>query len=253
MSPSDKLTIDTPEQITLEFPLAGIGSRFLALALDTLIQTFTYLIFFLIFAWFAPDLERIWPKGTTWAVAILVILGFILYSGYFALFETLWNGQTPGKRAVRIRVIKDSGRPISVYEAIARNVMRIIDQLPGMYAVGIISVFISSRNKRLGDFVAGTAVVHETAIAELQPAWRAEDAKIAPAYNVTQISVPDLELIEAFLQRRYDLGSDVRQRTAVQIAGRMRQKLQVTPDGISDEEFLEKLARERRDVAGFAG
>lgn len=253
MSPSDKLTIDTPEQIPLEFPLAGIGSRFLAVALDTLIQTFAYLIFLLIFSWFEPDLARIWPKGMTWAMAMLIILGFIIYSGYFALFETVWNGQTPGKRAVRIRVIKDSGRPISVYEAIARNVMRIIDQLPGIYAVGIISAFISSRSKRLGDFVAGTVVVHETALTELQPAWQADKASIAPAYNVGQLSLGDLELIEAFLQRRYDLALDVRQRTAGQISARLRQKLQIAQDpASSDEDFLEKLARERRDIAGFS-
>jgi len=247
VSPSDKLTIDTPEQIPLEFPLAGIGSRFLALALDSLIQTFAYLIFWLLFAWFEPDLTKIWPKATTWAFAILIIIGFILYSGYFALFETLWNGQTPGKRAVRIRVIKDSGRPISVYEAIARNVIRLIDQLPSIYAVGMISVFLSSRNKRLGDYVAGTVVVHESALTELQPVWQMEKAEVASPLKVSLISLADLELIETFLQRRYDLGLEVRKQTAEQIAGRMRQKLQITPDGTSDEDLLEKLARERRD------
>ena len=252
MSPSDKLTIDTPEQIPLEFPLAGIGSRFLALALDSLIQTFAYLILWLLFAWFEPDLSKIWPKATTWAFAILIIIGFILYAGYFAVFETIWNGQTPGKRAVRIRVIKDSGRPIAVYEAIARNVIRLVDQFPSIYAVGLISVFLSSRNKRLGDYVAGTVVVHESALTELQPAWQAEKTDAAAPVNVSSISLSDLELIETFLQRRYDLALDIRERTAEQIAGRMRQKLQIAADGTSDENFLEKLARDRRDIAGYS-
>ena len=83
----DKLTIETPEQIPLEFPLAGIGSRFLAIALDMLIQ---------VLGW-------------------LLLIAFVLYAGYYALFEIFWNGQTPGKRLVRIRVIGDSGRPITVY------------------------------------------------------------------------------------------------------------------------------------------
>ena len=253
MSPSDKLTIDTPEQIPLEFPLAGIGSRFLAVALDSLIQFFGWLVIILLFTWFEPDLRRIWPKATTWAFAIVVIFGFIIFSGYFAVFETVWNGQTPGKRAVRIRVIKDSGRPISVYEAIIRNVIRIIDEIPGFYAVGIISIFISSRNKRLGDFAAGTVVVHETALTELQPARDAQKNNMGSPYNVANLSLADLELIEAFLQRRYDLAVEVRQRSAEQIAGRMRQKLQITTDtAASDEDFLEKLARERRDIAGFS-
>ena len=140
-----------------------------------------------------------------------------------------------------------------MYEAIARNVMRAVDQFPGIYGVGIISVFLSSRNKRVGDYVAGTVVVHESAVAELQPGWQAENASVPTAYNVGQISLADLELIEAFLQRRYDLGLDVRGRTSEQIAARMRQKLQITPEGASDEDFLEKLARERRDIAGFSG
>lgn len=252
MSPSDKLTIDTPEQIPLEFPLAGIGSRFLAVALDSLIQFFGWLVLALLFAWFEPDLTRIWPKAAVWAFAILVILGFVIFSGYFAVFETVWNGQTPGKRAVRIRVIKDSGRPISVYEAIIRNVIRVVDEIPGFYAVGIISIFVSARNKRLGDFAAGTVVVHENALTELQPAWEADKTKEGSAYNVANLSLADLELIEAFLQRRYDLGAEVRQRSAEQIATRMRQKLQITTGAAaSDEDFLEKLARERRDIAGF--
>jgi uncharacterized RDD family membrane protein YckC len=252
VSPSDKLTIDTPEQIPLEFPLAGIGSRFLALALDSLIQTFGFMAVALLFTWFEPDLARIWPKAGVWVFAILVILWFLVFSGYFAVFETVWNGQTPGKRAVRIRVIKESGRPISVYEAIIRNVIRIIDQIPGVYAVGIISIFVSARNKRLGDFAAGTVVVHEAALTELQPAWEAAN-QVVPVYNVAQLSLADLELIEAFLQRRYDLTLDVRQRSAEQIAARMRQKLQITNDGAkSDEDFLERLARERRDIAGFS-
>lgn len=251
MSPSDKLTIDTPEQIPLEFPLAGIGSRFLAVALDSLIQFFGWLVLMLLFTWFEPDLARIWPKAPVWAFAIVVIFGFLIFSGYFAVFETVWNGQTPGKRAVRIRVIKDSGRPISVYEAIIRNVIRVIDSI-GFYGVGIISVFVSSRNKRLGDFAAGTVVVHENALTELQPAWEADKIKEGSAYNVANVSLADLELIEAFLQRRYDLQPEVRQRSAEQIAARMRQKLQITTDApASDEDFLEKLARERRDIAGF--
>ena len=251
MSPSDKLTIDTPEQIPLEFPLAGIGSRFLAVAVDSLIQFFAWLVLMLLFTWFEPDLARIWPRAPVWAFAILMIIGFLIFSGYFAVFETVWNGQTPGKRAVRIRVIKDSGRPISVYEAIIRNVIRVIDGL-GLYAVGIISVFVSSRNKRLGDFAAGTVVVHENALTELQPAWEADTRKEGSAYNIANLSLPDLELIEAFLQRRYDLLPEVRQRSAEQIATRMRQKLQIATDAAaSDEGFLEKLARERRDIAGF--
>jgi len=111
----DKLTIETPEQIPLEFPLAGIGSRFLAIALDMLIQTLAFLLLIFAGELLVPTVARFTPRAWTWAAAIFFLLLFLLYSGYYALFEIFWNGQTPGKRLVRIRVIGDSGRPITVY------------------------------------------------------------------------------------------------------------------------------------------
>src|SRR5277367_1415113 len=97
-------------------------------------------------------------------MAFIVLAYFVVYFGYFAIFEVLWNGQTPGKKKEGLRVIKDSGRPISPAEAIGRNLMRIVDQLPFLYALGICSVLLSRQNKRLGDFVAGTIVVHEKSL-----------------------------------------------------------------------------------------
>ena len=90
-----------------------------------------------------------------------ILLGFLLYYGYFAAFEALWGGQTPGKRAVGLRVISVTGQPITTFDALLRNLLRIVDQMPGIYAVGVLSIFFTSRNQRLGDLVAGTVVVQE--------------------------------------------------------------------------------------------
>ena len=81
----------------------------------------------------------------------MILSAFVLYYGYFALFEALWAGQTPGKRVIGIRVIVAAGRPLSGLDAVLRNVLRIIDQLPGMYAVGLLAIFLTERNQRLGD------------------------------------------------------------------------------------------------------
>ena len=86
---------------------------------------------------------------------------FLLYYGYFAAFEALWGGQTPGKRAVGLRVISVTGQPITTFDALLRNLLRIVDQMPGIYAVGVLSIFFTARNQRLGDLVAGTVVVQE--------------------------------------------------------------------------------------------
>jgi uncharacterized RDD family membrane protein YckC len=248
----DKLTIETPEQIPLEFPLAGIGSRFLAIALDNLIQALGFLLILFIAATLLPTAARFTPRALTWAAAIFLLCGFVLYSGYYALFEIFWNGQTPGKRLVRLRVISDSGRPVTVYEAVVRNLLRIIDQLPGLYVVGIISVFLTARNKRLGDIVAGTVVVHEKAMLESQPDFAAA-VSTGPSPGL-QITAEELELIERFLQRRYDLIPEVRRQNAEQIAARLRARLGVAQDGTaSAEDYLESLARQKRDSAGLSG
>src|SRR4030095_3808595 len=141
VSASEKLTIETPEQIALEFPLASAGSRFLALAIDTRLQAGGFLVLgVLAFAAVAVGATTQSVPGT-WALAAIVLLAFLLYYGYYAAFEALWNGQTPGKRAIHLRVITTSGRPISPYDALLRNLLRIVDQLPGIYTVGLLSIF----------------------------------------------------------------------------------------------------------------
>jgi len=247
----DKLTIETPEQIPLEFPLAGIGSRFLAIAMDTLIQALGFLLLLFIAELLVPAMARINPGALTWVAAIFFIALFVLYSGYYALFEVFWNGQTPGKRLVRILLISDSGRPITVYEAVTRNLLRLVDQFPGPYVVGIISVFLTARNKRIGDIVAGTVVVHEKAMQDVQPDFAASTREArSPA---TPISGDELELIERFLQRRYDLTPEVRRQSAEQIAARLRARLGAAQDDSANpEDYLELLARQKRDAAGFS-
>ena len=248
----DKLTIETPEQTPLEYPLAGIGSRFLAMALDTLIQSAAAILVILIFVFLALPLGMWVNTAPIWAMAILILFGFLLQFGYFMLFEAIWNGQTPGKRVTRLRVIQDSGRPITVYQAISRNLMRIVDSLPTMYVTGIISMLVTRQNKRLGDLVAGTVVVHEKPFEQVQLARETPAQTAGRRYDVARLTSEELQLIESFLQRRNYLSPDVRNAMAGQIADRLAEKLALaSTERPGPEAFLEELARERRALAGF--
>ncbi len=251
----DKLTIETPEQTDLEFPIAGIGSRFLALAFDFVLQAAAFIAIGLLAAWVSSTGILGGTSATNWFAAILTILSFLVVFGYFAIFEAMWNGQTPGKRLVRIRVIKDSGRPITPSEAVGRNLMRIVDWLPPFtYGIGIVTAVLNRRYKRLGDFVAGTLVVHEKKFADIRPLWQAPAQSTGPSslYGAAQLSYEEAALIETYLNRRDALAPDVRYHMADQIFRRIRPKL-TFPEGDhpSVEKVLEALAAERRSSARY--
>jgi uncharacterized RDD family membrane protein YckC len=251
---TDQLKVDTPEQITLELPLSGVGSRFFALFLDTVLQFVLYVVVFLALAFAVPaGLERYlnWIPRTV-APALVILFLFCIYWGYFAFFEIIWKGQTPGKRWLKIRVIHESGRPVNAYEAIGRNLLRAIDSLPGVYAVGLICMMIDRKNRRVGDFIAGTVVVHDRKSEELRPDWNISREPVAVSPNLAQVTAEELMLIESYLQRRSNLDFAVRDRTAYQIAARMTAKtgIERNPDQSLDE-FLEALARQARDAMRF--
>ena len=245
----DHHTIDTPEQARLEFAIAGIGSRFLALTLDLLIQGAAGVALVIVIALlgFTGLLNRV-PLSGQWIAALLIGVTFLAHFGYFAIFEILWRGQTPGKRMVHIRVVKDSGRTLSATETILRNLMRIADQLPALYAVGILSALLTAQNQRLGDLMAGSIVVREASLAQMRPVW--DSAAAAGSVGLAQsqqLSEDDLALIETFLARRSELPANVRARMAGGILERLQARSAVQVDhGLSAESFLEGLANAQR-------
>lgn len=253
MDSHDHLIIDTPEQTSLEFPLAGIGSRFVAMAADTAIQAVVGGIVFIVLALLSiPEIKLFGASSTTWVIAVVVIIFFLLNFAYFAFFEAVWNGQTPGKRFAQLRVMKDDGRPISAYDAVARNLLRIVDSLPGFYGVGVLSVFFSKQSKRLGDYVAGTVVVHETALEGVRPFAGTTVDQSLPAFDASGITVEEFRLIETFVQRRDSLDPGLRSSMAAQIAARVGEKLQVKVYGWPrTENFLEAVLQQCRERGHF--
>ncbi|MCX8053655.1 MAG: RDD family protein, partial [Armatimonadetes bacterium] len=151
--------VTTPENVTIIYELAGLGSRggaaLVDLALQGIMIAAATLVRYLLVVRYGK-----WP-GATWPNALLGIVIFLIIYGYYVYFEFVWNGQTPGKRLFRLRTVREGGIPVDLACAALRNLVRIVDFLPLMYGLGAIVILASSTNKRLGDYAAGTIVVKE--------------------------------------------------------------------------------------------
>lgn len=270
----DQLTIDTPEQVAIRFPIAGIGSRFLALLADSVVQGIAYAILFFIFFLIltsAPRLAGILVNraGEKWLIAAILLVVFLLRWGYYTVFEAFWNGQTPGKKLCKLRVIRDSGRQITFFESLTRNLIRAVDSLPGFYAIGIVTMLCNRRSKRLGDFAAGTLVVHERA--PEPPLWGGSASRTItagafaatpapppivdpnavdlPADAVARLTADDLNVIDHFFSRAIDIDIARRHALAERLARQMTAKMGITmPEGVAPERVLESVARILRGI-----
>jgi len=250
--PSDKLIIDTPEQVHLEFVLAGIGSRFMAVFLDVLIEALVYLALFLL-SLMLTSTGLLNVGNSVWWIAFVTLVIFCINWGYYAIFEALWKGQTPGKRWAGIRVIKDSGRPINAFEAISRNLVRAIDFLPGFYGVGVVTMLLNAKNRRLGDYVAGTIVVHESSDRESSLFFNTPTRADFTLHQAAGLTIQEAELIETFLARRLEIPPEVRRFNGQRIADMISARLNIPPESRppDNENFLELMVREFRSRAQY--
>ena len=263
----DQLNIDTPELVSIELPLAGIGSRFIAILIDSLIMGGALLLLVFVAAFIIPALGYFGTKSASWGAGIFLLILFLLFWGYFALFEAFNNGRTPGKRVAKIRVIHQSGRGVSFVESLARNLVRFIDYLPGFYGVGIAVMFMSRRSQRLGDMVAGTLVVREREVEA--PMWGESTSRtltaaamapnspippphlrvVLPASALAALAPADLEVLEGFFLRRLDMDLATRSMLAGRIASALCAKSGLTiPPETSVETFLEAVAHQFREL-----
>ena len=248
----DELRIDTPEQVALELPIAGVGSRFLAIVVDTVLQgVLVPSSRSSLFGAFGPAMiagaSRFWAN-VLFAIGLLSL--FCIYWGYFALFEIIWSGQTPGKRVARhprdrSPAGRSTSRPPSCAICSAPST-----SCPRCTASGVVTMVLNRHSRRLGDFVAGTVVVHEREAESLEPSWTSSPRarSVAPSAPTT-ITDNELVLIETYLERRWNFSDSVRRRAALQIADRITERTGLRPQpGHTVDDFLEAVARQARDA-----
>ncbi len=215
------LEVETPELVVIDYEIAGLGSRALAAIYDAVLLVLGTIA--LVLAVGLLDLGR-----NAAVMAVLFVAYFATLWGYFAFFEAFWHGQTPGKRRVGIRVIRDSGHPVTLGAAALRNLLRIADFMPAGYLLGGVLVGLHPTAKRLGDLVAGTIVVrdrpHEAVAPVAVPTVTGVEAAGLP-----QLADDEFRLLREFAERAPALPPDVRDRLAANLVQRFAARYPVRP------------------------
>ncbi len=251
----EHINLHVPEQIEVSYELAGLGSRFLAALVDTFIAAVGVMLLAFI-AW----MLRAWLTGAAevsgFTGIIVLSAGLLFYIGFYVYAEMTMGGQSPGKRAAGLRVVSVDGAPISAEQSAVRNIMRIADLLPTMYAVGLVSILVTARNQRLGDLAAGTMVVKERVqpLAEIpeEPPLAVElppevsaDILRAVRGGLRAITREEETTVRRFLDRRFELPPEARSRLAARLANALRGRFPgLEPGQLSPPEtFLEVVVR----------
>ena len=251
MVDEDRYTVETPEQIDLLYDVAGIGSRFLAALIDHVLLAIILSLLCSLLAVIA-DRFQVGLSGT----AILSIFGigiFLFLCAYYIFFETIWNGQTPGKRLIGIRMVRAGGRPIGFLASTIRNFIRLADFLPILYGVGALVMFVDHRSRRLGDLAAGALAIQERKPITLQMLAESEGEQPRGVPAVAEITIPNLEalqaddlrLLEAYLRRRTSLSMEARRRVAGMLLDGIQARLGYPIQGDA-ETFLLRVAAEHQ-------
>ena len=246
----DRLEIETPEGVALDLALSGLGSRILARLVDGVVQYgILYLLQFVV--GFGIGTVGIARGGdgdlSGWVVGAVIIFYFLFFIAYDIVFELAWDGQTPGKRALGIRVVRSGGRRTNFLSSTIRNVLRVIDILPTNYLVGSTSIWVTKANQRVGDLAGGTYVVR-TRSGEARDsaiAWAARPtvpyAAVA-AWDVSAVSDADMVAVRRFLDRRLTLDGPIRYAMSVDLAQLLFAKVHGVPPSAHPEYVIEGVA-----------
>jgi uncharacterized RDD family membrane protein YckC len=244
----DRITVSTPEGVDLDVVVAGLGSRFMSSLVDSTLQALL-IIPLLILAGVAEA-----------GVAIASLGGFLVIFGYPVVCDALLDGRTVGRRLTGLRLVTEDGGRVGFLAAAVRNIVRIIDFLPGAYSVGALAVIVSTRNQRVGDMAAGTLVVRAAPVRRGLAVPGA--GRVAPdvpevgatpvaspvplpegagAWDLTRVTAEDVRVVRSFLARRPELDPAARARVGSELARRLRPAV-VGPDpSLPDEALLEQL------------
>lgn len=244
------IEIATGESVAFSYELAGLGSRFVAVGIDIAIQVAVLALGVAVFAVAFGSTAPLRPTAALgkFGSAVILALGsfalFLLFFGYFIIFEWLWAGRTPGKRALGIRVVRDGGFPLDLTSAVVRNVVRLLEFSLGFYALSAVATLMSPANRRFGDMAAGTIVVRDApyertaarTLAGVRRASERDDAVIAG------LSAAERDLVRRYALRRASLGAAPRAAIAGSIAATVRPKLAASFAHLDDDDLLVHLA-----------
>lgn len=246
----NRVKFKTPENVELELTLAGIGNRAWALFIDYLVLGLIVLFFIIIGLIFSFVFIDFWrsifgSRAPLWLLGTFIFANYVIYSGYFVFFETIWQGQTPGKRLARIRVIRNDGRPITLTQAALRSLLKPIDQI---LFLGAILIMFNYLEKRLGDWVAGTIVVQNEApniSQNISTSTSAENlaAELLENAYLSKLLPDEFAIIKEYLQRRHQLSLKGKNNTSSRLAQDVKEIINFTeiPTNISADEFLEAV------------
>jgi uncharacterized RDD family membrane protein YckC len=233
MEYEDRITIPTPEGVSLEMTLAGLGSRIVAGGVDLVLKAILVVPVLIVLVALFNDL----------AYAVAIPLTGLLMIGYDVAFETLAGGRTPGKRWSGLRVVRSSGRPVDLLASAIRNVLRLVDGLPLSYVPTFISILVTKRNQRPGDLAADTVVIRDRRGVDRVKPTQAPSALVAGAgatWDVSAIPADEVATVRAFLERREGLTKDARVRVAKRLDGALRPRV-AGADEWAPERVLEIL------------
>ncbi len=261
---SREVLIATPENVAIEYELAGLGTRFCANFLDMLLMLLTLAGVFVVIGLLAFGLLALGAREhVAWLVKFLhelggfisagmTILSFVVFWGYFIYFEFKWNGQTPGKRASGLRIVREGGYPVDLYSVILRNLLRIIDFLPGFYFIGIASITLTSHYQRLGDLLGGTLVVKQRApqnllnllqSTRLQPEHLDRGALALIMRDAERLTPEQYRAVRHFTERRRSIPTwEAQQNSAMAIAVPLMHDLGIAPpQGVASVNYADVL------------
>ncbi len=218
---SPSLDVATPERVSLSLPVAGIGYRCLAYLLDVTLLFLFWVVAYFTFTLLVSDVLGFLQGLSGFAQTLLVVGLFATQWLYWTLAEVLMGGQTPGKRIIGIRVVRVDGSPVGVLESAVRNLVRVVDFLPGLYAAGCLSMLLTHQHRRLGDLLAGTLLVREERFdLDKYTAPATEVPVVSAVTGPVRLAPEDVELLLAFLTRAPQLEPAARMRLGAKLVDR---------------------------------
>jgi uncharacterized RDD family membrane protein YckC len=243
-----RLEVETADHVVLRYELAGGGNRGFAALIDFILATLIFIGAFFMFSLFAGAVGF---QSAAPYFGIVTLLTFAVAWSYFILLEWLGNGQTIGKRMFGLRVIADDGAPAGFTAVLIRNLLRMVDFLPGFYGFGLLAIVVSSRSQRLGDLAAGTFVVRAPRPQLDYFSLRTVTPLGAGALVETR-TMPGAaqRLVREFVAREAELAPDHRARVAKQLADRLRPYARDVDPGLGDVELVRAIARSLRATGG---